>query len=135
MASLERDVPDRDAARIPPDIRAALSADQIARLTALLPAPRRHAAAWRASSRLFGRRFYLAVLTGREGRTPRRVRADRQAMSFGQLVFRIFAVAFWITAVCLVAVLAGIVAIYLVKSYLGIDLMDGPSPLHRFFFN
>jgi hypothetical protein len=134
MASAEFDPQAVALHRLPEDIRAALTTEQVDRLAHLIAKPNRHALAWRASTSLLGRNFYLAVVSGRETRSPGRVRSEGLAMSITRFMVRIIAVAAWITTVALICAVAGAVLLYLVKSHLGIDLMDGPSPLHHYFF-
>ena len=122
--------------QIPADIRAALTPQQITRLERLLalPAPG-HTIDYRVSTALLGRRFYLALFSGRELRSPRRVSDDGQQRGFMDFLFE--AVLLCLAGVFLVCLLAlsGLVTLYLVKSALGIDLFEGPSVLHRFFFD
>lgn len=120
--------------RIPADIQAMLTLEQCTRLDNLLARPGRHGMAWRASTRLFGRRFYLVLLSGREGRSPARLRHDGMAMSLFALLARIVGVAAWITVAFALCAVAGVGMLYVVKSHLGIDLIDGPSLLHDYFF-
>ncbi len=101
--------------------------------------PRRsaHALHYRFSTSVFGRRFFMAVLAGTETRSTRRLRDDG-------IVRNVWAVATELAIVCLaialmICLLTGfaVIALYLVKCAMGLDFMDGPSPLHpvyEFFF-
>jgi hypothetical protein len=120
--------------RLPDDIRASLTCEQVERLSALMATQSQHALAWRASTSLLGRKFYLAVVSGKETRSMGRLRSERLSMPLMRLLLRIIIAAAWITSMVLLSAVAGIVLLYLIKSHLGIDLMDGPSPLHQFFF-
>ncbi len=122
--------------QIPADIRAALTPQQITRLERMLAIPTPgHMIDYRVSTALLGRRFYLALFSGRELRSPRRVTADGQHRGFMDFLFEAILLCLVVTClVCLLA-LAGLVTLYLVKSALGIDLLEGPSVLHRFFFD
>ena len=53
-------------------------------------------------------------------RRPRRATLLMRSINLGRAVF---------------ALIGLVLTTYLVKSKLGIDLMDGPSPLHYLFFN
>lgn len=52
------------------------------------------------------------------------------------LVQTLDAIAYRVVLACLggMALTIAIAALYLAKSAMGIDLMDGPSPLHSLFF-
>jgi hypothetical protein len=122
---------------IPDDIRAALTDDQITRLSALMTPPSAagtHTIAYRVSTWLFGQRIYVALLTGLEARSPGRVRRDGQNMSGLAFLLRVVLVCGWITLAAATLALAGVVTLYLAKSFAGIDLMEGPSLFHGWFF-
>jgi hypothetical protein len=121
---------------VPRDIQLALSAEQIARLERLLlPRPAAHGFVYRVSTVFLGRKFYLALLSGREGRSPQRLALDGHKRAFLDVVFEMILLCLAILCLaCLLAITAGI-SLYLVKSGLGIDLTDGPSFLHRYFFD
>lgn len=121
---------------IPPDIRALLNSAQAERLESLIARPSGdHAIAYQVSTAVLGRRYYFALLTGCEKRSPQRITHDGHARSFGGLLFRA-ALIFWAVSGLLTAILITvIVALYLIKSLLGIDLFPGQhSFLHQFFF-
>jgi hypothetical protein len=98
------------------------------------PPPRSaHALHYRFSTSLFGRRFYMAILAGTETRSARRLRDEGIVRSF-------WAVATELSILCLalammICLLTGfaVIAVYLAKCAMGIDLMDGPSPLHPIY--
>ena len=85
-----------------------------------------HIASLRSSIRLAGRRYYLAFFFGHERRNVERLRdegqLDRGEVSFIYIVLGILMLIFGIMFIVLF--------VYMVKSLLGIDIMDGPSPLH-----
>jgi hypothetical protein len=59
--------------------------------------------------------------------------ADRRAQTLTETIDTI---AYRLVLLCLggMAAMLATVALYLAKSAMGIDLMDGPSPLHGLFF-
>jgi hypothetical protein len=135
-AATAADIDPTTTAQIPVDIRAALTPQQIARLERMLAVPTPgHTIDYRVSTALLGRRFYLTLFSGRELRSPRRVTADGQQRSFLDFLFEALLLCLAVTFLaCLLAVTC-LVLLYLVKSALGVDLFDGPSFLHRFFFD
>ena len=104
---------------------------QVARLAQLMvPRPAEHAIALRASTRLLGHHVYLALFVGPERRSPGRlVREDQKRSLLYVLLCLVLAclVALTMMATCATA-------LYLAKSMLGIDVMDGPSGLHQLFY-
>ena len=74
--------------------------------------------------------FYLNVRAGRERRSLDRL-MDEGQVSPAKLSL-VYTLAMWI-AVGLIG-LGGMVSIYLLKSFAGIDLLEGPSFLHDFLF-
>ena len=89
-----------------------------------------HAIDYRVSLPLFGRRYYLTILAGRERRNTQRLARERQ--SAWTRVFTAYIVASWLLASVLVAL--GFIAIYVMKSIAGVDVDKGPSFLHSWFF-
>lgn len=85
----------------------------------------RHRIDLRASVPLPGGRWYVTILAGRERRSPDRLRAEGQThwLRRATVYVMLMSLVLWL-AVCV------LVAIYLVKSALGLDLFDGASPLH-----
>lgn len=122
--------------RIPADIRAQLSSEQIARLTIQMAPPQaRHSFTYRASTAWFGQRFYLAVFMGREQRRPDRLDDEDCERSLFALLMSIASFALVTTVFVVFLIGAGFVAAYLLKSALGIDLFEEHSFLHSFFFD
>ncbi len=112
---------------IPADIHRALTpAQMLALLAAVKPVPVRHALALRASFRGLEKRYYTAFFFGEDGRNIERLRAEGQldAIPVGVTFFVLIAA---LAAYGLVPLLF---LVYMVKSMLGLDLMDGPSPIH-----
>ena len=120
---------------IPADIKSHLSADQVARLIRSLP-PRTgaHAVDYRVSTSMFGRGFYIALVAGREKRPLRRLRSEGLKRSLLAVLFEVGTVCLAIAMMVCLFIGVSIVAAYIVKSALGIDLLDGPSFLHDYFY-
>lgn len=122
----------RICARIPQDIWLTLDKEQQHTLfSALRVNSNNHLFSVRSSIRLPGQRYYLTVFFGRERRNLDRLREEGQLdpdeVSMAYII--IFAVAFF-ASIIVVAV-----GLYAIKSFLGIDIFDGPSPLHGMFFD
>ncbi len=116
---------------IPADIRASLSPAQLADLTRLLAQrPTEHAFAYRVSTSFFGQPIYLALFSGVEQRSPMRVTSAGQRRSQVNLLVKAGLVYLIVSAV----LVTGAAMLYVLKSSLGLDLFDGPSFMHRFFF-
>lgn len=133
----ERRVSLGEATRIPQDIRDQLNGDQIARLVRMLARadPARHAIAYRVSSRLFGKPFYVALFAGAEKRCPNRVKDAGEKRWLLRLMMD--AALFGWAILCSVALVLGftVVGIYLLKSGMGIDLFEDHFILHGLFFD
>lgn len=130
--------PEQDAIadRIPADIRATLHPSQVARLAQLLaPLPTEHGIDYRVSTAIFGQRFYLAVITGPELRTRARLVRAGQQRSFKWLMFDALLAYAAVSGVVVTVVVVSAIGAYLAKSALGIDLFEGQSFLHGFFFD
>jgi len=94
-----------------------------------------HLFAYRASSSLFGKRFYFSVFFGKEKRTDARLRAEGRKKPFWvvlMIALTITWMIFWLTVISLGL---GVVALYLFKSGAGINLFDGHFFLHSYFFD
>ena len=114
---------------VPPHILQTFTAQQLRWLAiASTPAPSQHLIQYRAS--VFFQRFYLTVFVGRENRDAARLQREGQLSVLRRMIAYYFAM-FCAIAVTLVA---GVTGLYIVKSILGIDLMDGPSFLHDFLY-
>jgi hypothetical protein len=86
---------------------------------------------FRASTRWFKQRYYVRVLIGHEKRNMTRLRQENQ-ISVGKTILMVLLVG-WLTTTTFL--LFGLTALYLIKSALGIDLFEGPSFMHQFFFS
>ncbi len=117
----------RMMARIPHPLRASFSPEQLAALAqASVPVNSPHAIDYRVSFPLFGKRFYVTLLAGRERRSLSRLAAEGQ-IRFAQIttLYAMF------VGLGLAAMLIGIVMLlYFVKAALGLDLFEGESALH-----
>lgn len=117
--------------RLPAPVLAALTPQQLEAIAdALIPDPPTHVIDYRVSVPFLGRRFYITLLAGRERRSLARLAREAQLHARHIAVF--YAVALLVLG-CLT--LVGSVMIgYVAKSALDIDLIDGPSLLHGYFF-
>jgi len=133
----ERRVELAEATRIPQDIRDRLDGDQVMRLAELLARadPARHRVAYRVSSRLLGKRFYVALFAGIEKRCPGRVKDAGEKRWLLRLMMD--AALFGWALLCAVAFVLGfaVVGAYLLKSGMGIDLFEDHFILHDLFFD
>ena len=113
--------------RLPKHVRSTLSAVQIEAIICAVHGDRtRHMVDLRLSVPVLSRRYYVTFLLGRERRTWQRLLQE------GQLDARLISALFALISVTLLglAVMGAILAMYLVKSALGIDLFTGASVLH-----
>lgn len=117
--------------RLPASILSSLTPVQLDAISdALIPDPPTHAIDYRVSIPFFGRRFYVTLLAGRERRSLARLAREAQLHAKHIAAFYAFAL---LALGCLT--LVGTVLIgYVMKSALDIDLLDGPSLLHGYFF-
>ena len=115
---------ERFFSRIPKDVAHSFSDDQLLAIKQAFAdaAPREHSIDFRVSVPLPLRRFYLVLLVGPERRTKPRRRRERQVRSGTGLVGILFGL-----AILLIALLAVLGGLYLIKSALGIDLIPGFS--------
>jgi hypothetical protein len=79
----------------------------------------------RASVPLPGGRWYVTILAGPERRSEERLREEGQThwLRRATVYVMLLSLALWLV-VCIIAL------VYLAKSTLGIDIIDGHSPLH-----
>jgi hypothetical protein len=94
------------------------------------PSTSPHAISYRISLPYPGGRCYLAILAGREQRSPDRLNREKQQRSWPHTLLSI-AIVVGLTATMLMGTMA---AAYLAKSMLGIDLLDDHFVLHGLFF-
>lgn len=97
---------------------------------ALTPDPPSHVIDYRVSIPFMGRRFYITLLAGRERRSLTRL--AREAQLHARHIATFYAVLLLVLG-CL-TVSGTILLGYVVKSALDIDIMDGPSMFHHYFF-
>lgn len=117
--------------RLPANVRASLTAEQLDAISdALIPDPPSHGIDYRVSIPFFGRRFYVTLLAGRERRSLARLAREAQLHAKHVAIFYSVLLLFLACVSFVGAVLLG----YIAKSALDIDLTDGPSMLHQFFF-
>ena len=94
------------------------------------PNQQHHLLDYRLSLGLGPNRFYFRLLLGRERRNVGRLRNERQLDASKASIF--------ISAVLLLilgsAAFGAIIILYVAKSAMGIDLLDGPSPFHDLFY-
>lgn len=84
-----------------------------------------HAIDLRASLPLPGGSWYVTIVAGRERRSQDRLEREGQTHWFRQVAIYVVA-----SAVTLWLLACAIIAAYLLKSVLNLDIFDGPSPLH-----
>lgn len=119
-------------AKLPPAVWDSLTTQQLDCISdALIPDPPRHAIDYRASIPFFGRRFYVTLLVGRERRSQERL--AREAQLRARHVAIVYSVL--LMFVSCVSFLAFVLAGYVLKSAMGIDLTDGPSLLHQYILD
>lgn len=117
--------------QIPKPLRAMFTAEQFGVLSRATATPAaRHLVDYRVSIPFFGRRFYAVVLFGRERRDLQRLGNEGQLSSW-RVQIAYYAL---IVGVAGVFTLFTIIALYVAKSALGIDLSDGPSVLHGWVY-
>ena len=113
---------------IPEDIKSALTDQQLSTLLrAVKPIPTRHGFAVRSSFRGIENRYYVAFFMGEDRRNVERLRAEGQmdAIPVGGTFLILFAI------IGLYGLFPVVMMLYLIKSALGIDFFDGPSPIHN----
>lgn len=116
--------------KVEPEVCATLSDAQLVALSrATLPEPSPHLVQYRVSIP-FGR-FYVALFIGRERRSRERLRRE------GQTRAELVNLALFLMGALLVgiATIAIVVGLYIVKSAMGIDILDGPSPFHEWLYS
>jgi hypothetical protein len=90
----------------------------------------RHALRYRASFPFLGRRYYVALVAGSEQRDPARLASEAQTLSWWQTTFSLSALAMGLSTM----LMATLATAYLLKSMLGIDLLEDHFFLHGLFF-
>lgn len=120
---------------IPADIRAALTLEQIVRLENMVVDRRAlHAVDYRASTSFCGRHFYLTLFAGPESRSLRRLHAEGQRRTFHRVLAEIAGFCLSMSLLACLMVGATVIVLYVTKSALGIDLLQGHTFLHDYFY-
>ncbi|MDX2158473.1 MAG: hypothetical protein SFW09_18390 [Hyphomicrobiaceae bacterium] len=113
--------------RMPSEVVASFTATQLSALASGFGQERApHLVDFLVSLPLLGRRYYLRVYLGRERRSYERLLREGQ-ISLARTVLVWSGLAWMLVSLL---VLGSLVTLYLVKSYFGINLMSGRSPLH-----
>lgn len=120
---------------LPPDIRAVLTSEQLERLERIV-ADRRtlHTVDYRASSSFCGRHFYLTLFVGPESRSLRRLNAEGQRRKIYRVLAEITGFCVPVSLLACLIVGATVITLYVAKSALGIDLLEGHTVLHDYFY-
>jgi hypothetical protein len=123
---------ERIMGRIPSCLQNTFSYDQLFVLAqATKPPPTRHWLDYRASIPFFGARYYITLFCGKERRQLERIKLEGQAsVGKASLAYIILAWGFFSLLIA-----AFIVAAYVAKSVMGIDLLEGPSAFHGLIFS
>lgn len=106
-------------ARMPPNVQASFSEEQLAYLKLALSARKwgRHAIDWRGTLKFWRHRYYVVFLLGR----------NRRELSRGEQQVGLFMQAAFLTVFLTFSILTGLLALYVTKSAAGIDLVPGFS--------
>lgn len=116
---------------LPAHVRATLTADQLDALSlATRPQQAPHQFQYRISFPFLWRRYYLALFFGRERRSLSRLLREGQISAQRTSIVMLAGLSLLVG----VSVLTTLASLYLAKSLLGIDLIDGPSVLHGLFY-
>lgn len=99
------------------------------------PTKGRHRFAYRASSSVLGRRFYVAIFIGAEKRDDARLQTEKQQKTFLRLITTTLGFVWTLFFVTVVLLGLGVVIAYLLKSSLGINLFEQHSFLHDYFYD
>lgn len=120
---------------VPDDIREILTSGQLERLEVMLEERRAlHAVDYRASTSFCGRGFYVAFFVGPEARSLRRLNSDGHRRKLHRIAAEITGVCLIVSMFVCMLVGATVIMLYVTKSLLGIDLMDGHTFLHDYFY-
>lgn len=106
-------------ARMPPELRKSFSEEQLAYLKLALGARSwgRHAIDWRGTLKLWRHRYYFVLLLGR----------NRRELSRGERQIGLFLQALYLLIFFFFSTVLGALALYLLKSAAGVDLIPGFS--------
>ncbi|NKN34555.1 3-phosphoshikimate 1-carboxyvinyltransferase [Marichromatium bheemlicum] len=105
--------------RLPQPVRDSFTEEQLSALKLALAARSwgRHAIDWRGTLRLWRYRYYIVFLVGR----------NRRTLSRGELQIGLWLQAIFIFIFLSLCTLIGLLALYIAKSAIGIDLFPGFS--------
>lgn len=131
-------VPSHDLLRlmaaIPRGACAAFTPEHLAALDAAIaqtrPKPMAHKIDFRVSVPVFTRRYYFVLLGGRERRSRARLASDGQDATWRVSL----AYAILMSTIASATMVTVVIALYIVKSALGIDIFPEHSFLHGIFF-
>ena len=116
--------------RIPPNIRQTFSAAQFEVISEAMQEQKRvHTVDFRVSVPFMWRRFYITLFAGEERRSSKRLAYERQLNAVKAAIA-------YIAAIAILFVFAGVPLfffLYLAKSIIGIDLIEGPGTLPGMF--
>jgi len=117
--------------KVHPSILASFTPSQLNALAAVSkPSPGQHWIDYRVSLPIFGRRIYLTILAGRERRSLTRLKHE------GQISLAITSISYvvttWMIASALIVSL--VTVLYILKTIIGLDLIEGPSFMHDFVY-
>lgn len=127
--------PGAGSAVVPDDIREILTPGQLQRLEDMLEDRRAlHAVDYRASTSFCGRSFYVAFFVGPEARSLRRLNSDGHRRKLHRLAAEIAGACLIVSLFVCMLIGATVIVLYVTKSILGIDLMEGHSFLHDYFY-
>lgn len=106
-------------ARMPPDVQASFSEEQLAYLKLALGARSwgRHAVDWRGTLKVWHHRYYFVFLLGR----------NRRDLSRGERQIGLFLQALYLLIFLLFSITLGLLSLYFIKSAAGVDLIPGFS--------
>lgn len=127
----EADIQSREAHNAGAPLRA--SVEETAPRTAQRAAGT-HAIDYRISLPLFGTRLYFVMLAGVDQRAIQRVRRDGQLRSLPVFAVKALLLAFLGLGALSMVLGFGVIALYVLKSALGINLFESHSFLHPFVY-
>ncbi len=113
------------------DVRYSFTPSQLAAfIEANKPRIANHWVDYKVSIPWIGKGFYIRLFVGKERRNRSRLNAEGQV----SLPKTSIALVFFLWAACCLAMFGCVILLYLIKSFIGIDLFSGPSLFHPFFF-
>lgn len=123
---------ERMLSKMPIAARSSFSMEQLAVLAKVTKPPKTpHLIDYRVSLPFLGGRYYLTVLFGRERRLLDRIKSEGQASVLKSSVVYV-AILWFLVSVCL---LSALLAMYVLKSAIGVDVFSGPSVVHDYMIS